>query len=123
MKVRADAIVHPTNGSFYMGGEVGRSAWPASVSDGSVVELGGRCLIGGALRAVIGSAIEKAGGKPLQDDIKALSTEHGTLDIAEGIESCLTDWRLQNDKYISCLLFWSLQLIGVKYMHMMVYYF
>ena len=52
-KVTADAIVHPTSSSFYMGGEVGQ-------------------------------ALQKAGGKEFQNEVKALHTSHGELDTAAG---------------------------------------
>ena len=53
VKVTADAIVHPTSNSFYMGGEVGQ-------------------------------ALQKAGGKDFQQEVKALHTSHGDLDTSSG---------------------------------------
>ena len=54
VKVIADAIVHPTSNSFYLGGEVGQ-------------------------------ALQKAGGKDFQQEVKSLHTSHGDLDTASGI--------------------------------------
>jgi histone H2A len=53
VQVAADAIIHPTNASLYMGGEVGQ-------------------------------AIEKAGGKDFQQEVKQLLDTHGNLDTAGG---------------------------------------
>lgn len=51
VNVAADAIVNPTNASFYLGGEVGQ-------------------------------ALEKAGGKEFQQEVKDLMTANGSLDVA-----------------------------------------
>ncbi|XP_023217082.1 core histone macro-H2A.1-like [Centruroides vittatus] len=51
ISVSADAVLHPTNGSFYMGGE-------------------------------IGAALEKAGGKEFQQEVKDLLASNGPLDTA-----------------------------------------
>lgn len=51
VKVTADALVHPTSNSFYLGGEVGQ-------------------------------ALQKAGGKDFQNEVKALHTSNGDLDTA-----------------------------------------
>ncbi|XP_064624762.1 core histone macro-H2A.1-like isoform X1 [Lineus longissimus] len=51
VKVASDAVVHPTNASFYMGGEVGQ-------------------------------ALEKAGGKEFQQEVKDLLNSNGNLDVS-----------------------------------------
>lgn len=51
VNITADAIIHPTNASFYMGGDVGQ-------------------------------ALEKAGGKEFQQEVKDLVASNGPLDTA-----------------------------------------
>ena len=84
MNVRADALVHPTNASFYMGGEVGMFTTHFHAEK---LKKNCWCLIDQyAFTCVshIGSAIAKAGGKAFQQEVKALSEEHGALDTAAG---------------------------------------
>ena len=64
VKVTADALVHPTSNSFYLGGEVGQ-------------------------------ALQKAGGKDFQNEVKALHTSNGDLDTASGENMLLCNFRVQ----------------------------
>ena len=69
VNIKADAIVHPTNDSFYMGGDVGKEIeW-----DMRPIGL-----------FIVGKALANAGGQELRDAVADVAKNGGLANAAEG---------------------------------------
>ena len=84
--VEADAIVNPTNATFYLGGEVGMycNEWKTYFRHSNSFQLQNKSIIYHFYFCFPGSALEKAGGKEFRDEVKKLSESHGPLELASG---------------------------------------
>ena len=73
VNIEADAIVHPTNNSFYMGGDVGKIFRTKIKTD-----------LERSIFFIPGNAIAKAGGQQLRNAVAQLAKAGGLVKASDG---------------------------------------